>query len=133
MNEQASPSDPNKQLAKAVGAILKLGKELAATVPGDPAESEELFYGAGAVQAEQERAQDIHKRRMSYLPRLFGLVCVWLIIVVAFVFATSVGWIKLSDGVLIAFITSTTVSVLGLFHVAGGWLYPRGGNGKKAG
>jgi len=124
-------SDRNK-LAESLDAIIKVGRGLSATVPGDLAKTEELSFSAGAVEFEQRRERDIHDRRMSYLPRLFGLVCVWLVIVVAFVLAASLGWIKLSDSVLIAFITSTTVSVLGLFHVAGGWLYPRGGNGKKA-
>lgn len=124
MSDKVSPSDPRK-LAESLGTIIEVGKELAATVPSEFAATEELSYGAGGVEFAQQREREIHDLRKGYLPKLFRLVCAWLIVVVLLVTASSLGWITLSDKVLIAFITSTTVSVLGLFHVAGRWLYPK--------
>jgi hypothetical protein len=78
--------------------------------------------------------------REKYTPRLFGIITTWLGIVVLFVFLSALRFdyfnfnnpechiscvgFKLSDSVLIAFITSTTVSVLGLFLVVANWMYP---------
>ncbi len=67
---------------------------------------------------------ETHYLRKEYLPKLFRLIVWWLVIVVLFVLASSLRLISLSDSVLIAFITSTTVSVLGLFMLAGRWLFP---------
>jgi len=57
---------------------------------------------------------------------LFWLIVVWLAFVVTYVglTASTGGKFKLSDSVLIAFITSSTVSVLGLFVLAAKWLFP---------
>src|SRR5713226_1052614 len=125
MSDKVSPSDQHK-LAESLGKIVSVGKELAKTVPGELATTEELSYAAGAVEFRLQQEREIHDLRKEYLPKLFYLVCGWLIVVVLLVLATSLRWIVLSDSVLIAFITSTTVSVIGLFLIAGRWLYPQG-------
>lgn len=73
-----------------------------------------------------EQLQKLDTTRDKYIPRLFWLIVSWLVIVVIFVALTATLWnhFKLSDGVLIAFITSTTVSVLGLFVIVARWLFP---------
>lgn len=73
-------------------------------------------------------ARDLHATRKEYTSKLFRLIVVWLSIVVLFVFlsATLKPRFTLSDSVLIAFITSTTVSVLGLFVLVAKWLFPQG-------
>ena len=73
-------------------------------------------------------ARDLHATRKEYTSKLFRLIVVWLSVVVLFVFlsATLKPRFSLSDGVLIAFITSTTVSVLGLFVLVAKWLFPQG-------
>lgn len=73
-------------------------------------------------------ARDLHDTRKEYTSKLFWLIVVWLSIVVLFVLlsATLKPRFSLSDGVLIAFITSTTVSVLGLFVLVAKWLFPQG-------
>lgn len=99
--------------------------------------------------AELKRDSDEHAWRNALLDRLFKLVTSWLIAVVAVVVLSGIGsnvsdksespknwcelWLrlvsgllihfKLSDTVLITFISSTTVSVIGLFLVAAKWLF----------
>lgn len=87
---------------------------------------------------EVKHQQTTHDLRTEYIPRLYGLILGWLVVVVCFVFMTGFSGFnfnnpnctencfqfKLADSVLIAFITSTTVAVLGLFLCAAQWLYP---------
>lgn len=84
-------------------------------------------------QLKQER--NLHGWRKGVLVALFILIALWLLLVVAYVGLSAMSgpktpdvWalpfvFKLSDGVLIAFITSTTISVLGLFIIAAKWLF----------
>jgi hypothetical protein len=62
---------------------------------------------------------------ISFVPILFGLVVLWLIVVVLFVLAAAFKlWsFYLADSVLIDLITSTTATVLGLFHYVARWLF----------
>jgi hypothetical protein len=67
-----------------------------------------------------------HGLRVSFSRWIFGLVCSWLVCVAVCVFMSGFNaWgFKLPDTVLIAFITSTTLNVLGLFVVVAKWMYP---------
>jgi|GEM_PF-4870000 len=64
--------------------------------------------------------------RKEYAGKLFWLIVSWLsAVIILIAMAGFRAWgFSLSDSVLIAFITSTTVSVLGLFIVAAKWLFP---------
>lgn len=88
--------------------------------------SDQLKIENERLRDELERAKDIHSIRKTYISRLFWLIVFWLLMVVIFVTlaASNKDAFSLSDKVLIAFITSTTVSVLGLFVVVAKWLYP---------
>lgn len=100
---------------------------------------------------EWREAGDTHNLRKVYTTKLFFLTCVWLIAVLFFVGASAfrgigftgilhptVGWnvpaeecvnciarfyFQVSDKVLIAFITSTTASVIGIFVIVVRWLF----------
>ncbi len=87
---------------------------------------------------ERIRNSDLHGLRKTFLPALFRLAVAWMAAVVvilvlqarlssdAFENSTSL-WVpkfKLSDPVLITFITTTTVNVLGMFIIAAKWLFP---------
>jgi hypothetical protein len=76
-------------------------------------------------------AIETHDNRITYIGRVFGLVIAWLACVVLCVALSGfTAWgFKLSDQVLIAFITSTTINVVGLFVVVAKWLYPSSGAG----
>jgi hypothetical protein len=96
--------------------------------------SDQLVYKEEQSLSRRERlrefkiteAKDVHQARIQYLFKLFCLIVGWLAVVVVFVGLTGLrAWhFELSDGVLIALITSTTATVLGLFIVAAKWLYP---------
>lgn len=61
----------------------------------------------------------------SFVPILFLLVLSWLVFVAFCVLSAAYGWwgFSLSPNVLIALITSTTATVIGLFHYVAKWLY----------
>ena len=97
-------------------------------------EDHKLQYEIDSLKQELREARDTHEARIMYIGRTFWLVVAWLACVVASV--TFAGFrfceFSLSDNVLIAFITSTTVNVLGLFVLVAKWLYPTtNGSAKK--
>jgi hypothetical protein len=88
---------------------------------------------------------DIHGMRMSHTRLLLGLALVWIFVILAVVLLQGFGqWFtplfegykylsfKLSDTVVIAFITSTTATVLGLYGIAAYWLYGKPKQQEKA-
>jgi hypothetical protein len=107
-------------------------KDIASARPDELAFDDEvntLEVGALKLQNDSlkqqvKEARDLHDLRTTYTRKLFRLIVAWLIVVIIYVglSATPVGF-KLSDSVLIAFITSTTVSVLGLFVLVAKWLF----------
>lgn len=78
-------------------------------------------------------AQDTHNLRLDYIKRIFCLVCIWLALVVISVFLSGFKLYNfaLPNSVLIAFITSTTISVVGLFIVVSKWLFPISNQNQK--
>ncbi len=75
---------------------------------------------------ESGRLRELHDTRKQYVGRLFWLITAWLAVVIALVAlsATLKNIFTLADSVLIAFITSTTVSVIALFVIVAKWLFP---------
>ena len=71
-------------------------------------------------------AKDTHNLRLKYTGRIFAIGCIWLGLVVSAVFMSgfSLFGFGLPGGVLIAFITSTTLNVVGLFIVVAKWMFP---------
>lgn len=90
-----------------------------------------LSEGMRALEAQVSRDADLHILRKRYSMALFGLVVVWVVTVWVFLLLQGIGktpwypnWaFKISDTVLIAYITSTTASILGLFGIAAYWLF----------
>ncbi len=82
---------------------------------------------------ESGRLRELHDTRKQYVGRLFWLIAWWLAVVVALVALTATlkDVFTLADSVLIAFITSTTVSVIALFVIVAKWLFPAAGDDKK--
>jgi hypothetical protein len=96
-----------------------------------------------------ERSMLTQRRRYALL--LFGVILVWLAFIAVVVFLSGAGshpnvrihiWFfrihlptatfKLSDSVLIALISTTTINVLGLFYIVARWLFPSKNNEKPA-
>lgn len=90
-----------------------------------------LAHQVDQLQEQMRQDADRHRLRKNYSFALFGLVVAWVVIVWAIILLQGIGstpkypnWkFRLSDAVLIAFITSTTASVLGLFGIAAYWLF----------
>jgi len=82
---------------------------------------------------ESVRLTELHNTRKQYVGRLFWLITAWLAVVVALVALTATlkNIFTLADSVLIAFITSTTVSVIALFVIVAKWLFPAATDNKK--
>jgi len=75
---------------------------------------------------ENLRLTELHDTRKQYVGRLFWLITAWLAVVIGLVALTATlkNTFALADSVLIAFITSTTVSVIALFVIVAKWLFP---------
>jgi hypothetical protein len=96
----------------------------------------EVDYGKDLGQIEIDwyrnnliEAQSMFKERRRYALWLFWLSVIWLIVILAFLLFAAIKTMfginfVLSDAVLIALITTTTVNVLGLFYIVARWLFP---------
>ena len=79
-----------------------------------------------SLRQKQRETEDLHDLRVDYTGNIFKLVCVWLACVIVCVTLSGFKLLgfSLSDAVLVAFITSTTINVVGLFIVVAKWMYP---------
>lgn len=73
---------------------------------------------------ENEHWKKIYELRAQYIPYLFFMVVGWLIFAAVTVLLTGLELLKISDAVLIALITTTTATVLGIFIIVAKWLFP---------
>lgn len=80
--------------------------------------------------------------RQKYAKNIYRLTYIWLIFIGFIVLLTGIGnlhikieWLSLdftlfefnlSDNVLIAFITTTTINVIGIIYIVARWLFPNG-------
>src|ERR1041384_4750660 len=93
-------------------------------------EGEDNLASVGETWLRQEisHTKHLHYVRLFILAALFVLVLAWLgsVALLLLLQGLKVWGFWLSDKVIIAYITSTTVSVLGLFHIAAKWLFSPG-------
>ena len=128
-----------KDLEKIVSAAAaeQLERQLTETAPqsseelpdlGIDLEEHKLAFQLDCLQQELQALKDTHGLRLSYTGRIFWLVVAWLACVVICVIFSGFKYkgFGLSDSVLIAFITSTTVNVVGLFVLVAKWMFPSG-------
>lgn len=84
----------------------------------------------------RKEARDLHGMRMSHSWLLLCLALVWVFVILIVVLLQGFGqWFtplfkdyehipfELSDTIIVAFITSTTATVLGLYGISAYWLY----------
>lgn len=76
-------------------------------------------------QWEKKRSRALLVARILLLIALFGLVLVWLLSIGGLLLMVGfhVRGFTLSDPVVIAYMTTTTVSVIGLFKIAANWFF----------
>ncbi|MFL6373346.1 MAG: hypothetical protein ACJ73D_01645 [Pyrinomonadaceae bacterium] len=121
-SERSKPSVTKDGLAAAERAQLEI---------------ERLRIEVSDLQAKVDRDSALHSLRTEYVPKLYRIIKYWIILVaiVVVVSCTSLPFFnnpacpscisfRLSENVLIAFITSTTATVVGLFYLVAKWLYP---------
>lgn len=70
---------------------------------------------------------DLHGWRKKTLAGLASLTIVWTAFLM-YVICTHLSFGRLSDTVLVAILTTTTATILGLFAIAANWLFPKDGN-----
>jgi hypothetical protein len=128
--ESTPPKNTPADLQKLLGSIKVVAdtQRPEVDVPDNRAlEGEEALQVTGQTWLRQElrHTKHLHYVRLFLLGALFVLVVVWLLSVA--VLLLMVGFhprgFALSDKIVIAYMTSTTVSVLGLFHIAAKWLF----------
>jgi hypothetical protein len=94
-------------------------------------EAEDNLASVGETWLRQEIAhtKHLHYVRLGLLSALFLLVILWLISIGFLLLFSGFGSLisfHLSDKVIMTYIGATTVSVLGLFHIAAKWLFSAG-------
>ena len=86
--------------------------------------------------------QETNTLRQKYAKNIYRLTYMWLIFIGSIVLLTGIGSLSieveslnlelkliefnLSDNVLIAFITTTTINVIGIIYIVARWLFPNG-------
>lgn len=93
---------------------------------GDALKREVELGRIAQIQHENREAEETHRMRIKYARNIFAVVCSWLTCVVLSVVCSGIQYLNftLPDSVLIAFITTTTINVLGLLYVVTRWLFP---------
>jgi hypothetical protein len=110
---QAQGDDPNTPVtnlttADLIESQIITGHELANTITSD----------------EILRQRHLDELRDEYIPKLYIMMLAWLCFVAVCIIAVGIGWLTLADAVLIALITTTTATVLGIFIIVAKWLFP---------
>ena len=92
-------------------------------------EEHRLQYEIDSLRQQLRESVDTHELRIGYANKIFILVCIWLGCVLLGVLLTgfNLGGFVLSDKVLITFITSTTINVVGLFAIVAKWMFLQNG------
>ena len=109
---------------------LTLSDKKVATDEKQQLELERLEMELKGMRAQLKRTDSIHYVRLGGLFVLLLLVVGWLGAILKFVYWSAIQnptkdtpILKLSDAVLIALISTTTINVVGLFIIAAKWLY----------
>ena len=88
-----------------------------------------LQYEVDSLRQQLQESVDTHNLRIGYANKIFWLVCIWLACVIVGVLLAgfhAFGF-SLSDKVLMTFIASTTINVLGLFAIVAKWMFQQNG------
>lgn len=99
----------------------------------------QLEFADYEAQAKHEALEDQRTNRLErvkYANRIFKLMEGWLcsvfFLLILVGMGTQAGWFKLSDSVLIALVSGTSVNVIGIFAIVVNYLFNKGaGNGNS--
>lgn len=128
MPEQESPPPPEivwGELLKRLELVKATAEAQAVDVPDTRAlEGEDTLFVEGKSW-EQWLSKQLFRARIALLLALFLLVLLWIISIPGLLLMVAYRYkgFTLSDPVIIAYMTTTTVSVIGLFKIAASWLF----------
>jgi len=126
-NQQILNRTNNADVAKIARAANSEKKQAQTAEPDDVLkyQLERLELENTRLSDENVELKDVLELRKQYIPNLFILIVAWLVTILVIVWRAAEGsHFYLSDNVLIALITSTTVNVIGIFVIAARWLFP---------
>jgi hypothetical protein len=134
--------EENERLRK----VIRTGQEAASVPPGPEPSESELAEVADEEDAKRavlrqyarsqgldvdyqehvlSEAKRVSTARLSYTAKIFWAVIIWLFSVLGLLLLEGfhIGGFLLSDTIIVAFLTTTTVNVLGLLYIVARWLY----------
>lgn len=94
---------------------------------GSPPESKEQVE-IRLLQLHAESELQRREARNSYGRKFFLLCCVWLGLVLAVVIGSGLSYLRLSDAVLVAALTTTTANILVTLVIVAKYLFPSSGS-----
>lgn len=94
-------------------------------------ESEKSFEVERREQIIREQKQTLderheeHELRKRFIGNTFTLVVAVIFLSFFVTVCVGIGWLSLSDGVIITMLTTTTANVIGILLIAFNWLFPK--------
>lgn len=92
--------------------------------------SEDAIRRASMLEDYTSKKQDREQRKW-FSAWIFGVVCIYLLIVLVLLYFTGFSLTRLSDTVLVALLTTTTANVIGLLVIVARYLFPRNDSDNK--
>lgn len=85
---------------------------------------------------QEQYDDDIHELRKKYLPKIYSLIILWFAFIILGFTTYTIGifllemhtkfYVQILPGyVIVAFLTTSTANIIGLFVVCARWLYPQ--------
>jgi len=102
------------------------------TIVQNGREGAEYYQDVAARASEEIRGKQIDNdikeqdksERKLYANLSFTIVTMWLVFVLIIFIAIGKGFLKYSDNVVIAFLTTTTIEVIGIYLIVANYLFP---------
>jgi len=127
----SEPPDPNRPIG-----LESITERLPGVFNPDAvanAAEERLWLENKRLQSQVEDLEQDRKERRKYAQRIFYMVVGWLIAMILIVVATGVRWpwahqyigFDLAERIVLTLITTTTVSVVGIFLIVASYLFPK--------
>lgn len=120
------PSKPDLKLPNELRQELQAreGEESAQEIQAEmQAVETKQHYEIQLMKAQLEKFRDDNKGRRTFSEIILTIVIVWMFLVLLTVACTGMGHLHLSDGVLIALITTTTANVIAMLIIVVNYLF----------
>jgi hypothetical protein len=112
--------------------LMVIAEPEAAPPEASPEQAKQLSFELALAEQQLLEIEEARDQRRKYARRIFRLVCCWLVLVGYTVIAQAFGVgfgqygrFHLDNSVLIALITTTTATVIGVFAIVLNYLFPK--------